>query len=376
MSSSPLALYTTDPALEKAVAAARPGAPLVTCHETSTLAMRLSEGVSRVALIDLEPDAHSSMAVLGDMSARFPEVKFIVLVRELSPQVLLDAMQAGARHGLRRDALQAELPGVMQRFGNENGVSRGGHVATVLSASGGAGCTTVAISLAEELRQASGSRVLLADLDVHYGAAAAYLGVHGTYGVADVLNRKGNIDAELINSSACAYDLDFGVLISPASVNPSDPAKVDWARVPEMLGACRQAVQYTVVDASRVPPDTAADLARASSLTLLIIELAVVDIRTAKAMLQSLRDRNAGVDVVPVANRWSRRLTSPDLQDARDALGREVLTISNDFTAALRALNHGEPVARSSPRSALREDVRQLASRITPAALTAPNRGG
>ena len=93
---------------------------------------------------------------------------------------------------------------------------------------------------------------------------------------------------------------------------------------------------YTVVDASRVPPDTMADLVRASSLTLLIIELAVVDIRTAKSMLQALRDRNEGGDVVPVANRWSRRQTSPDLQDARDALGREVLTISNDFTAALK----------------------------------------
>jgi pilus assembly protein CpaE len=376
VSAAPLLLLTKDPTVEKIVAAVRPGAPLHACRDSGSLSTLLAEGAGRVVLVDLEPDTQAALVMLADVAARFPEARFVVLVRELSPTVLLDAMQAGARHGIRRDTLEKELPAVMQRFGIDGAVARGGHVATVLSASGGAGCTTVAISLAEELRLASGSRVLLADLDVHYGAAAAYLGVHGTYGIADVINRKGTVDAELVNSSACAYDLDFGVLISPAAVNPSDPQRLDWARVPELINACRQAVPYTVFDASRVPPDVAADLARASSLTLLIIELAVVDIRTAKAMLQSLQDRNAGGDVVPVANRWSRRLTSPDLQDARDALGREVLTISNDFTAALRALNHGEPVARSSPRSPLREDVRQLAARITPtASVAAPNRG-
>jgi len=374
--SAPLLLLTKDPALEKAVAAARPGAPLHSCRDSGSLAMRLAEGAARLALIDLEPDTQSALAMLADLAARYPESRFVVLVRELTPSVLLDAMQAGARHGLRRDAIAAELPAVMQRFGNDGAVSRGGHVVTVLSSSGGSGATTVAISLAEELRVSSGSRVLLADLDVHYGAAATYLGVHGTYGIADVLNKQGPIDAELINSSAAAYDLDFGVLMSPAAVNPSNPPRVDWARVPEMLNACRQAVAYTVVDASRVPPDTAADLVRASSLTLLIIELAVVDIRTAKSMLQALRDRNEGGDVLPVANRWSRRQTSPDLQDARDALGREVLTIANDFTAALRALNHGEPVPRSAPRSDLSEDVRKLAARVAPNTAAVPTRGG
>jgi Flp pilus assembly CpaE family ATPase len=96
------------------------------------------------------------------------------------------------------------------------------------------------------------------------------------------------------------------------------------------------------------------------------MELAVVDIRSAHSMLQSLTDRSTGDGVLPVANRFAKRQTAPGLQDARDALGREVETIANDFPAALRALNHGQPVPRSSPKSPLCEDVRRLAARLLP----------
>ncbi len=360
---------------QRAVAAARPGTELVTCRDAATLAARLGEQGARLVLMDLEPDQTSALAALAALTGRFPEARFVVLCRELSADVLLAAMQAGARHGLRRDALAAELSGVVQRLGGD-GSARAGQLATVLSASGGCGCTTVAIALAEELRQAGESSVLLIDLDAHYGASAAYLGIKGQYGVADVLARPGAIDSQLVSSTACYYGEDFQVLLSPVSVNPSEPATLDWKRLPELLDACRQSWRYTVVDASRVPPAAAAALVGVSALSLLVMELAVVDIRNANSMLQSLRDRNAGSDVVPVANRFAKRQTAPGLQDAKDALGREVATIANDFPAALRALNHGQPVPRSAPKSALCEDIRRLAARLLPQPVAAiPSRG-
>jgi pilus assembly protein CpaE len=250
-------------------------------------------------------------------------------------------------------------------------------VVSVLSASGGCGCTTLAISLAEALRQAGQSQVLLVDLDADYGAAASYLGLKGSYGVSDVLAHSGSIDAQLVRSSACRYDDDFHVLLSPAAVNPVDPAALDWRHLPALLEAARGFAPFTVVDASRVPPAAAAELVRGSALTLLVLELAVIDIRTARSMLQSLEARGAPLgDVLPVANRWSRKQAAPSLQDARDALGREAASVANDFPAALRALNHGEPVPRSAPRSDLCEDVRRLAARLSPRPLAATNGKG
>lgn len=359
-------LLTSDPGVARDADAAGPDCAPAACRDAAALADRLAEASARLVLLDLEPDPSATLAMLAALSARFPEARFVVLCRELTADVLLSAMQAGARHGLRRDALAAELPGLIQRFGCAP--ARGGRLVSVLSASGGCGCTTVAVSMAEELRQALEAPVLLVDLDACYGAAAAYLGVQGVYGVADVLARTGPIDAQLVRSTATSYGEDFAVLLSPAAVNPSEPAAIEWRRLPELLEAVGQAAPATVLDASRVPPAAAAELVRASALTLLVMELAVVDVRSACAMLRALEERGAPLDrVVPVANRWTRRQASPSLQDARDALGREVATIANDFPAALRALNHGSPVPRSSPRSPLREDVRRLAGRVAPA---------
>jgi len=367
-------LLTADPAVARDACASGPDSAPAACRDAAALAERLAEAPARLVLLDLEPDPAAALSVLASLAARFPEARFVVLCRELTAEVLLSAMQAGARHGVRRDNLAAELPAMVQRFGRAP--VRGGRLVTLLSASGGCGCTTVAISVAEELRQSLEAPVLLVDLDTDYGAAAPYLGVKGVYGVADVLARTGPIDAQLVRSTATSYGDDFKVLLSPAAVNPADPAALEWRRLPELLEAVGQAAPAVVFDAARVPPASAAELVRASALTLLVMELAVVDIRTACAMLRALEERGASLDqVVPVANRWTRRQASPTLQDARDALGREVATISNDFPAALRALNHGSPVARSSPRSPLCEDVRRLVGSLLPAPAAVAARG-
>jgi pilus assembly protein CpaE len=372
-----LYLLSSDPAVVRDVAALRPGSAPVTCRDATALSAKLHEAPAPLALVDLEPDPQATLASLASLAARFPETRFIVLCRELTAEALLAAMQAGARHGVRRDALATELPPVLQRLGAQSTSSGSGRVVSVLSASGGCGCTTIAIALAEVLRQTTGSQVLLVDLDADYGAAASYLGLKGSYGVSDVLAQAGSMDAQLVRSGACRYDDDFHVLLSPAAINPSDPAPLEWTHLPGLLDAARGFAPWTVVDASRVPAAAAAELVRGSALTLLVMELAVIDIRTARSMLHGLEARGVSVaDVLPVANRWSRKQGAPTLQDARDALGREAVSVANDFPAALRALNHGEPVPRSAPRSDLCEDVRRLAARLAPRPLAATNGKG
>jgi pilus assembly protein CpaE len=372
-----LYLLSSDPAIARDVAAARPGAALVTCRDAAELSGRLIEAPAQLVLVDLEPQPEAALASVSSLALRFPEVRFVVLCRELSAEALLAAMQAGARHGVRRDAIAHDLPPVLQRLGTQAVPGGTGRVVSVLSASGGCGCTTLAIALAEALRQDSGSQVLLVDLDADYGAAASYLGLSGSYGVSDVLSQPGSIDAQLVRSSACRYDDDFHVLLSPAAVNPADPAPLDWRQLPGLLSAARGFAPWTVVDASRVPPAAAAELVRGSALTLLVLELAVIDIRTARSMLQGLEARGLSTaDVLPVANRWTRKQAAPTLQDARDALGKEPVSVANDFPAALRALNHGEPVPRSAPRSDLCEDIRKLAARLSPRPLAASNGKG
>jgi Flp pilus assembly CpaE family ATPase len=110
----------------------------------------------------------------------------------------------------------------------------------------------------------------------------------------------------------------------------------------------------------------AADLARASVLTLIVFELGVIDIRSTRAILTALTDRRVpAASVLPVANRYRKRSPMLSLEDARDALGGIAIgRVSNDFSSVIRSINYGQPVAKVAPRSALRNDIREIVTLV------------
>jgi len=236
---------------------------------------------------------------------------------------------------------------------------------TVMTASGGSGGTTIAINLADELRRASGEPVLLMDMDLDYGAAAAYLGLDPGSGLADVLGAE-TLDAAALRSAASVYFDDLHVLTSPSSVDFSNPPMVRFDRLGELLGACAEAYGHTVIDAPRASRDVAATLAQASDRTLVVFQLTVMDVRCVRAVLRSLDDRGVPREkVLPVANRRERRPHMLTLDDARDALGGvELASVGNDFESALRSLNLGRPLAAVAPRSVVLHDLHELAARV------------
>jgi pilus assembly protein CpaE len=369
---------------ERAVAAACEEAaqPLAAvCPTLGLLPERLqAQGTALVALVlvDADPQPLAALAAIEPLVSRFPQARFVILCRELSSAIVLEAMQVGARHCLAKASIAAELPGVIRRLGRDLAPAdprgkwgeRGerGCVVSVLSASGGCGATTLAINLAEELRLETGRRVLLVDLDRHYGAISTFLGIHGRYGVADVLSHAGMVDPQLVDSTAAVYSEGLQVLLSPASVDFGAPAPMPLERADALLAGCRAASAYTVVDAPRVPPDAAALIANSSDLALIVLELTVVDVRGARALLTALTDRGVPLArVLVLANRCRRRNPMLALEDARDALqGVELVAIGNDFEGALRSMNYGRPLAEVAPRSVIRRDLRALLPRIAP----------
>jgi len=340
---------------------------LITCRDLTEAGSRLASTEVSLALIDLDPSPLASLSSLEVLVAQFPKTKFIVLCREASNEVLLEAMQIGARHCLIKSLIADELPSVLHRMlANGQAAVVDGRLVSVFTASGGAGGTTIAINLAEELRQRSHQPVLLIDMDAHYGAVAPYLGLEGGFGVADLLGHTGAIDAQLVKSTAQEYAEDFQVLLSPASVNFSEPEPMPYGRLSEVLMAARHAFSDTVVDASRLPMDATAELASASVLALIVFQLSVIDVRTTRSIVSALIDRGVPREsILPVANRCDKRPSMLRFEDACDVLRDGPITqLSNDYQSAIRSVNYGQPLAKAAPRSQLRRDIQELAARV------------
>jgi len=369
VTAGPVLLVTEDDATARAVADAPPfvTAPdrLERCQRLTQVREQLESGRPALVLVDVDPRPLAMLGRLDGLVRAFPDARFVILCARFEQDVVIEAMQLGVRHCLVKDRIADELDAVLQRFSDQGHATRRGAVVTLLSASGGSGATTLAVNLAEEWRRAEGEDALVVDLDADYGAVAGYLGVDPAYGIADLLD-AGAIDAHLVRSIACERE-GLHVLASPVSLHPLDPRSLRLERLDEALGACAAAFGMTTVDAPRLTVEATVRLANLSTLTLVVFELTVVDVRRARTLLDVLARTGVGQDaVVPVANRCRRRGGLVPLQDAADALGGvHVATVGNDFTGTIRSINLGRPLAEVVPRSPPRRDLRALLDAVS-----------
>ncbi|MHC4291972.1 MAG: hypothetical protein ACYSTR_07145, partial [Planctomycetota bacterium] len=147
-----------------------------------------SSGIT-AGIVDIDPNPTEMLGELEAMTSANPRLCTVVVSETITQDLILSAMQAGARHFLQKGSVHNELSGVMGRLLTHNGVKRKtGSVLTVFSASGGCGATTVALNVANELRLKASKPVLVIDLDRCYGAASAYLDIKSDYGIDDVLS--------------------------------------------------------------------------------------------------------------------------------------------------------------------------------------------
>jgi pilus assembly protein CpaE len=337
--------------------------------DLTQLAARLQHEPTPAVLVDIDAQPQHTLRELDPIIARFGTTRFIVISTEQRPDLMLAAMQSGARHFVAKSALVAELGSILHKL-VPNGVPRGGRppgaLVTVLSAGGGCGATTLAVNLANELHLLCTEPVLLVDMDQHYGASASMLGLQGQYSLRDVLADPERIDAQLVRSTAVEYSKGLNVLLSPATTSFAHAGTLDHGALGAAVDACTRAYEYTVIDAPRVPLEVAGALARASKVILLVLQLAVKDIQVARETLAALNSLGASAAFVTcVINRYRRRYAMIRVEEAEAALrGARVTVVQNQFWDALRSANFGKPLAEAAPRSKLRGDLQRLAATV------------
>jgi pilus assembly protein CpaE len=318
-------------------------------------------------LVDLDPQPQQMLPQLERIVARFPTSRFVALASTLENDLLVEAMQTGIRRVVVKHSMQAELAKTLDRISAVDAADGNlrGDVITILSASGGCGATTLAVNLAEEIAIKQTKPTLLVDLDSCYGALASYLGLNPRYAIDHILGYADQIDDQLIRSTATVHSEKLHLLASPSTSNFADAGSLDLPRFESAIEASRKAYGTTIIDAPRIPLNTAASLVSSSKRTLLVFPLTVKDLRTGRAMLDALRARGIDVsNVIPLANRYVKRQMI-GLEEASKALGGpEIRFIRNDWATAIQGMNYGQLLSEAGPRSTLRKDLQELVTQL------------
>ncbi len=338
------------------------------CRESTKLRVNFSVATPQVVIMDIDPDQSQILQDLGAITSMYPEIRAVVLSERYDNELILQAMQAGARNFLQKKTIASELVKILrQLLPNELEEKRElGSVISVFSTAGGCGATTIAVNLSNELRLVSADRVLTIDLDNFYGTVSSYLGIKGKYGIADVLSHDGKIDRHLIETSASVHMKDFHILASPAGLESPKTKSIKHDNLIKVLESCRQVYKYTIIDAPRVKESVINDLAAVSDVILIVFQLMVKDVKFARNLITALtKSQVSSEKIMLLANRFGKCSSVVSLEDWQKALGVERLhKIRSDWRKAINCINCGQPIAQVAPRSRFRKDFKRLADKI------------
>ncbi|HEX3819574.1 MAG TPA: AAA family ATPase [Candidatus Sulfotelmatobacter sp.] len=323
-----------------------------TAHTCASFPVAGSDPVTRrvraanpeVTLVDIPADNPSgALRAIELLHQEMPDTAIFAIGSLNQPQVIVNAMRAGAREFIERPTTTTDLLEAFvrltaaQRRGRQEGLR--GKVFSVINAKGGNGATTVAVNLALALHSAYGQTALV-DL-APLGHAALHMNLKPVFNVADATRNLHRMDASLLESFMTRHNGGLQLLAGtnvPAAV---DPSTAEFVRLFDMLVSH---YRYVVVDASS-RFDAASRLVASLSETVLLVACTdVASLWSAARVQQYLGEAGSRERVRLVLNRY-RKVSGFSEADAEAAVGAKLLwRVPNQYFAISTAIDRGTPV--------------------------------
>jgi pilus assembly protein CpaE len=323
-----------------------------TVHTCTSFPVAASDPVTRrvrtanpdVTLIDIPVDNPAlALRAIELLHQEMPDAAIFAIGNLNQPQVIVNAMRAGAREFIERPTTTTDLLEAFvrltsaQRRGRQEGVR--GKVFSVINAKGGNGATTVAVNLALALQAASGQTALV-DL-APLGHAALHMNLKPVFTVADATRNLHRLDASLLESFMTRHGGGLQLLAGTTVPATADPSTAEFVRLFDMLVTH---FRYVVVDTSS-RFDAASRLIASLSETVLLVACSdVASLWSAARVQQYLGESGTRDRVRLVLNRF-RKVPGFSEADAEAAVGAKLLwRIPNQYFAVSGSIDRGTPV--------------------------------
>src|SRR6202451_605480 len=327
-----------------------------TVHTCASYPLAAADPVTRrvraanpdVTLVDIPPDnAATALRAVELLHQEAPESAVFAIGSLSQPQVIVNAMRAGARDVIERpttttDLLEAFVRlSAAQRRVKQEGAR--GKVFSVINAKGGSGATTVAVNLALALQSSHGQTALV-DL-APLGHAALHLNVKPLFSVADATRNLHRMDASLLESFMVRHNGGLQLLAGTSTPATLDPSTAEFVRLFDMMVSH---YRYVVVDVSTRFDACSRLVSNLSECVLLVACTDVASLWSAARVQQYLGESGGRERVRLVLNRF-RKVPGFSETDAEAAAGAKLLwRVPNQYFAVSTAIDRGVPLMEQS----------------------------
>ena len=327
---------------------------------------------SRPDLVLVETTTPQDFEALERLAKAHPEIDYVLVSNELSPEFLLRAMRVGVREVLPAPATAEAVLATLRRLLRKRApapsatTAQQGEVLALVSCKGGSGATFIAANLAHLLASGGQRRVALIDMNLQFGDAALFVSSETPVSsVADVARNINRLDADLLRSSMSEVGPGLWVLAAPD--DPAHASDVTPEHVRQIILLAREMFDFVIIDAGR----------SLSAITLQTLDLAEKVYAVLQLTLPFIRDgkrlRNVfrSLDYPAHKIQWIVNRHQKDSQFTVDDLKKtlaidQVITLPNHYDAVAASVNQGIPVERIAPNSTIARSLRDLAESIAP----------
>ncbi|KVE70431.1 AAA family ATPase [Burkholderia vietnamiensis] len=319
-----------------------------------------------ILLIDSGQIDATELAALERICRQHPGLTGILVSADASPQMLLDAMRAGARDVLQWPIDTAALARALERAAAQSTRRDGDdtRIISFTSCKGGAGTSFVASNVAYEISEQFKRRVLLIDLNQQY-ADAAFLVSDETppSTLPQLCAQIERIDGAFLDASLAHVTPTFHVLAGAG--DPVKAAEMREDALEWILGVAAPRYDFVIFDIGvSISALSMVALDRSDQIQL-VLQPAMPHVRAGRRMLEILVSLGYSSDQLRlVVNRMTRAG-----ERTRTAL-EEVLglhastTIPDDADTVREAIDQGYPVSRLARTAGVARAVHACAKQI------------
>ena len=330
------------------------------------LVRQLRQAKPDLLLVDLEQEPELGVKFIQFLADSQPGHRFIAFGGDLPADQLVAAMRAGVADYLHKPVAPELLRGALGRIGQTIGARAkqeeqdrpDGQIYAFFSPKGGSGSTTVATNLAVVLRQLTGKKTLLVDLDLELGETALMLGMRPRFNFVDLVQNFHRMDADLLASFIERHDSGVDLLSAP--YHPEKAEMVTGDLIRRILLFLRQHYDYVVVDTSKSFSQSTLATFEQSDQVFLVTTADLPSLRNIQRGLPMMRRVLRGEDQLRlVINRFDPK-DQISVKDIERSLGLKVFwKLSNDYEAVLGSLNTGKPIVMNGT-SSYSKDLKSL----------------
>jgi len=343
--------------------------------------MSLQEGLARlpfqasrlrmadVLILELSDIGAAQMFAVETLRQQHPELPCILITQSQDSNVLIKAMRAGVRDVLSWPLDKGQLGDALKRV-EATHVPRTNdmaHVVSMISCKGGAGTSFVAANLGDAMARHFGKRVLVVDLNRHFGDLTYVLTDKTPPStLSEICSQIDRMDAAFLE--ACLVHVDNGLDMLAGAPDPVKASQIQKDKLEWILSVMQPNYDFVIFDIGQSIDPLSIGILDHSDRICVVTEPSIAFGRPSRRLISILRALHYPDDKIRIVlNRVGRKNEVPRAT-MEEILGMKVaFSLPDDPSAVDEAVSHGEPVAKLSKRSGITRALQAMAMQLSPA---------